>query len=138
MPFFLIVIGVILLVAVIKGNQCDLLNLVKSDFTGSNNFILWVTAVVIIVAIGNVKAIRPVSDAFLGLVILVIIVANYKNGNIFTNFTNQLKSGTSRTGNCAPSGNSASGLASSFDSLFSSSSSPLDSTTAADTLATQF
>lgn len=94
MPFFLLIIGIIFLVAVIRGNQNDLLNLVKSDFGGSNNFLLWVMAIVIIVALGSFKTIRPVSDAFLGLIILVIIVANYKRGDLFSNFLSQVKRGT--------------------------------------------
>lgn len=95
MPFFLLMIAVIFLVAAIKGNQKDLLDLLKDDFSGSNNFILWVLAIIVIVALGSFKAIRPVSDAFLGLVILVIIVANYqKGGDIFSSFLTQLKNGT--------------------------------------------
>jgi hypothetical protein len=96
MPVFLLIIAVIFLVAAIKGNQNELLTLLKSDFSGQNNFILWVLAIVVIVGLGNFKAIRPISDAFLGLVILVIIVANYKRGgDIFSSFINQVKVGTS-------------------------------------------
>lgn len=96
MPIFLLIVGVIFLVAAIRGNQNDLMDLLKSDFGGSNNFLLWVMAIVVIVGLGNFRAIRPVSDAFLGLVILVIVVANYKNGkDIFSSFLSQVKNGTS-------------------------------------------
>lgn len=96
MPIFLLIIGVIFLVAAVRGNQKDLLDLIRDDFSGQNNFFLWVLAIVIIVALGNFKAIKPISDAFLGLVILVIIVANYKNGkDIFSSFMTQIKNGTS-------------------------------------------
>jgi len=96
MPVFLILIGSIFLVAAVKGNEGDLISLIKDDFSGSHNFILWVMAIVVIVALGNFKVIKPVSDAFLGLVILVIIVANYGKGqDIFNSFISQVKSGTS-------------------------------------------
>ena len=96
MPLFLLIVGVMFLVAAIRGNQNDLIDLIKSDFSGKNNFIIWVLAIIVIVALGNIKAIKPVSDAFLGLVILVIIVANYKKGgDIFSSFLNQVKAGTS-------------------------------------------
>jgi hypothetical protein len=99
MPFFLLGIGMIFLVAAIRGNQADLINLLKDDFSGANNFFIWVLAIVVIVALGNIKAIRPISDAFLGLVILVIIVANYRNqGDIFNSFIAQIKAGTTQQG----------------------------------------
>jgi len=100
MPFFLLIIGAIFLIAAIRGNQGDLFDLLKDDFSGKDNFILWVMAIVIIVAVGNIKAIRPVSDAFLGLVILVIVVANYKKGgNLFNSFLQQVKDGTKTQSN---------------------------------------
>lgn len=96
MPFFLLAIGFIALVAAIRGNQDDLLTVIKSDLTGPNNFFLWIAAVVLIVALGQIKSLRGISDAFLGLVILVIIVANNKNGkNILESFVSQVKRGTS-------------------------------------------
>lgn len=96
MPFFLLLVGMIFLVAAIRGNQSELIDLAKSDFSGSNNFFLWVMAIVVIVLLGNFKVIKPISDAFLGLIILVIVVANYKNGsNLINNFVNQVRRGTS-------------------------------------------
>lgn len=96
MPLFLLIIGVLFLVAAIRGNQNELIELLKDDFSGKDNFILWVMAIIIIVALGNIKTIKPVSDAFLGLVILVIIVANYRRGgDLFSSFINQVRAGTS-------------------------------------------
>ena len=95
MPLFLLIVGVIFLVAVIRGNQQDLIDLLKDDFGGQHNFILWVLAIVIIVALGNFKAIRPISNAFLILIVIVIVIINYKKGNLFESFLAQLKAGTS-------------------------------------------
>lgn len=96
MPLFLVIVGVIFLVSAIRGNQNDLIDLLKADFSGNNNFILWVLAIIVIVSAGTFKPIKPISDAFLGLVILVIIVANYRNGkDLFSSFVQQVKEGTS-------------------------------------------
>lgn len=94
MPFALLLFGVIFIVAAVKGNQAELFALLKDDFTGDKNFFYWVIAIVVIVAIGNVRTLRPVSNAFLGLVILVIILTNGRNG-LFENFISQVKAGTS-------------------------------------------
>lgn len=95
MAWAFLIVGMIFLVSAIKGTQHDLWMLVKSDFTGSGNFFYWVLAIIIIVVLGNIKSIRPVTDAFLGLVILVIILAQYKGGNdLFSSFISQVKEGT--------------------------------------------
>lgn len=96
MPFFLLFVGIIFMVTAIRGTQGELFTLLKDDFAGTNNFFVWVMAIVIIVLAGNIKAFKPVSDAFLGLVILVIIVANYGRGkDLIGSFLDQVKAGTS-------------------------------------------
>ncbi len=94
MPFALILFGAVFIIAAFKGRQDELFSLFKDDFTGDSNFFYWVIALVVIVAVGNVKTLRPVSNAFLGLVILVIIIQNGKRG-LFANFLDQVRSGTS-------------------------------------------
>lgn len=97
MPFALLIFGVIFIVAAVRGTDQNLFGLLKDDFTGDKNFFIWVVAIVFIVAVGNVRALRPVSNAFLGLVILVIILQNGKRG-LFQNFIDQVKQGTSGSG----------------------------------------
>lgn len=93
MPFALILFAVLFITAGVKGCETDLYNALKSDFTGDKNFFIWIVAVVFIVAIGNIKEVRPVSNAFLGLIIIVIIIQNGKQG-LFQNFLQQVKAGT--------------------------------------------
>jgi hypothetical protein len=114
-PIFLLLIGVIFLVSSIKGNQQELIVLIKSDFSGSNNFLLWVLAIVLIVALGYFKWIRPISDGFLGLVILVLLIANsHRGSDILTAF---VKAGTSQDGLCSPGGKSSTTSAASSDAV---------------------
>jgi hypothetical protein len=92
MPLFLIVVGLVLLVASIRGTQKELFDTLKSDFTGSNNFVFWVLALGIISALGTIKTIRPVTQGFLALVILVIFLVNR---GLIPSFIDQVKRGTS-------------------------------------------
>lgn len=94
MPFALGFAGLIIMIAAIRGKHDDLFKLIKDDFTGSNNFFVWVLAVVFLVMLGNIERLRPLTNAFLVLMILVIVVANGKKG-LFDNFISQLKEGTS-------------------------------------------
>ena len=95
MPFALLFIGLILLISALRGNHQELFALLKDDFSGKDNFIYWVMAIVFIVALGNIKAIKPITDAFLWLVILVILLASYRKQNLIASFLTQIKNGTS-------------------------------------------
>lgn len=101
MPFFLAIVGIVLLVAAIRGQVGTLFGLIKSDFTGSGNFLYWVVAILALGSIGYVKKLQPVSDALLALVLVVFTLSN-------KGFFNQFMQGLSATGNC-PAGSSTSG-----------------------------
>jgi hypothetical protein len=85
MPFVLIVAGVVLLIAGVRNTQGTLYTLVRGDFTGPNNFVYWFLAIMIIGAIGYIPKLKPISIAFLTLVILVLFL---KQG---TGFFDQFK-----------------------------------------------
>ena len=91
MPFAFLIFGLVLLIAAFRGKHDDLIDLLKDDFTGSSNFFVWVMAIVFLIALGNIERIKPVTDAFLLLVILVIVLANK---GLFEKFTSELKAGT--------------------------------------------
>lgn len=95
MPFALLFFGIIFLVAAYKGNHKELFDLLKDDFSGQDNFFLWVMAIIFLIALGNVKQLKPITDAFLVLVVLAIVLSNSKRGDIFSSFIKQVKSGTS-------------------------------------------
>lgn len=74
MPFALAIIGIILLIAGVRGKQDVLFSTVKGDFTGPNNFIFWMVSIFVIGAIGYIPKLKPVSTAFLALVIVVLFL----------------------------------------------------------------
>jgi hypothetical protein len=91
--FFLV--GFMLIIVAWRKKEDDLWKLLKSDFTGNDNFFYWVLAIIILVSLGSFKPLRPVSNAFLGLVLLVIVLAPYRQGrDLFTEFRSQIQEGT--------------------------------------------
>lgn len=96
MPFALLIIGVFLLVAAVRGTQSQLFALVQADFTGQNNFIYWFTAILIIGAIGYIPKLKSVSVVFLVLVVVVLFLSK---GGFFQEFTTGIGTGTSSSSN---------------------------------------
>jgi hypothetical protein len=98
MPLALILLGVLFLTAAVRGNKCNgqqcsdlLFSTLKDDFTGPDNFIYWGLALFIIGAAGYYKPFKPLSNAFLGLVILVLFISNR---GFFNKFMEQISSTT--------------------------------------------
>ena len=96
MAWGFILVGALFLIAAWKKKHSELFDLLKDDFTGEGNFIYWVLAIIALIALGTFRPIRPITDGFLGLVVLVIIIAPYRNGrDLFSEFRSQVKEGTS-------------------------------------------
>lgn len=91
------------MVTAYRGTQSELFSVLKDDFTGSNNFVYWVLAVILVVAVGNIKQLKRVSDAFLVLLVIVIVVSQYKyNKDLLGSFIEQIKRGTSGSNKLEP------------------------------------
>jgi hypothetical protein len=88
LPLAFLLIGIIFLVAAVRGLHRELFAALKSDFTGPNNFIYWVVSLWAIVAIGYFKPLRPVSNGFLALVVLVLLL---QNRGFFDKFMAQIR-----------------------------------------------
>lgn len=94
MPLFLLIVGVLFLVAAIRGPEATdtLLKTLRSDFTGPNNFLVWALALGGLAGLGYVKALKPFSDSFLGLVILVLVLTKGRDGKDFiSSFISQIR-----------------------------------------------
>jgi hypothetical protein len=92
MPIALFIFGVLFLVVAVRGPEPtkDLFALLKDDFTGPGNFIYWGLSLWVIGAVGYYKPLRPISHAFMFLVILVLFLSNR---GFFNRFMEQLGSG---------------------------------------------
>lgn len=74
MPFLFLVAGLVMIISAVKGTQGTLLQLLKSDVTGKNNFIYWMLAILGIGAFGYVKELKPLATAMLVLVVVVLFL----------------------------------------------------------------
>jgi hypothetical protein len=89
MPFVLIVVGILFLVVAIQGTQATMFSLLKKEFVGTNSFVPWAAAIIILGLIGYAKPVRPITDAMIGLVLFVMLIAN--KGGVFAQFNNALQ-----------------------------------------------
>lgn len=97
MPFVLLIFGSVLLIAAVRNTQGDLFALIQSDFTGPNNFIYWLVAILVIGAVGYIPKLKPISVAFITLVVVMLVFSkgvatNLPGGGIFQQFTAGLAS----------------------------------------------
>lgn len=106
MPFVLLALGILLVVVAVQGTEKDLFALLKSEFAGSNSFIVWASALIILGLLAYIKPIRPVVHAFMLLIVLVLVLANH--GHFFTQFNQAIRNpaapppATPNTGSNAP------------------------------------
>ena len=94
MPFAFIIVGTMLVVSGVKGTSNDLFALVKGDFTGQHTFIYWAMSILILGSLGYIDELRPLSRAFLVLVLVVLILAN---GGFFQLFNQAISSTQSQS-----------------------------------------
>ncbi len=80
MPFFLIIVGVVFLVSASKGTQNQLFTLLKGDFSGPNNYFYWLASILVVGAFGYIPKFKPVSDMFLVLIVLSLVLTRGKAG----------------------------------------------------------
>jgi hypothetical protein len=88
MPMILLVIGTIFIGAAIRGKHDELFAVMKDDFTGPNNFIYWGISLFVIGALGYYKPLRPLSNSFMLLVVLVLFLSNR---GFFNRFMEQIR-----------------------------------------------
>ena len=116
MPFALIGIGIILVIAAYNNKQDVLAKQVREDLTGSTGFVYWIAAILIVGAIGYIRPLQVVSRVFLGLILLVLFVTNQ---GLFARFNAALDGLTGRqnAGNAQDNGLGTLGELPSLDEL---------------------
>lgn len=90
MPFVLILFGAVLLVAGIRNTYKDLWTLVKGDFTEQGGFLTWVAAIAVVGGMGYIPKLKPLSVAFMTLLLLVLVLSN---GGVFAQLQKFIQSG---------------------------------------------
>lgn len=91
MPFIFLILGIMLLTTGVRNTQGEFFDLVKSDFAGNgtiqNSFLAWLLAIGIIGGLGYYKPLKPLSDGFLLLIIVVLFLSNK---GVFSQLESQL------------------------------------------------
>lgn len=79
MPLFFLLVGALFIWAGFNNRLGELASLIKEDFSptdGSRGFAVWVVAIFAIGAIGYYRPAKPLSNAFLLLVVVSLILSN--------------------------------------------------------------
>jgi hypothetical protein len=87
MPFAFAIVGIVLLIAGVRDKQDELYETVKGDFTGKGSYVAWMVSILIIGGLGYIEQIRPISRAFLVLILVGLII---RNGGFFQKFNQQV------------------------------------------------
>lgn len=100
MPFALLAIGLLLVIAAYNNTQDVLASQLKKDFSGKTGFVYWIAAIIIVGAIGYIRPLQSVSRAFLALILVILFLTN---SGVFAQFNAAL------SGAAAPSGDKPTG-----------------------------
>lgn len=76
MPLFLAIAGLVLIVAGIRGKESDLLAQLTDD---GKHFIVWFLLIVGVGVVGLSSRLRPVSNAFLTLIVVAFFLGSYNS-----------------------------------------------------------
>jgi hypothetical protein len=76
MPFLALIIAAVLIVAAIRNTQGQLLTAIRQDVPA---FAIWGAAIFGVAMVGFIPGLKPVSRGLLALLIVAIILANYRN-----------------------------------------------------------
>lgn len=94
MPFFLIIAGIIMMVSALRGVQGCLIAEIETEFQGAGSFIWWVAAIFMVGALGYSDTLRPISNAFLALIIIAMFLYAAATQNLFQQFTSAISAGS--------------------------------------------
>lgn len=110
MPFFLLIVGLMLITVAVRNTQDVFVTLISSDFSGPGNFLYWVAALLLFGLVGYVPKLKPVSDGFLVLILLALVLSRGNpKFNAQGGFFGQLQSALKGTTKGAPGSSATAG-----------------------------
>jgi hypothetical protein len=90
MPFALVIIGLLMIVTGVRNTHAAFGQQIITDFTGPQNFTTWLVAIGAVGALGYIEPLKPLSRAFMTLIIISFVV---KNGGVFNKLQEALALG---------------------------------------------
>jgi hypothetical protein len=89
MPIVIIVIGIVLIFAAINNKLEQLSQLLQDEWSPSESgvvgFPVWLGAISVVAVIGYVKELKPISNAFMVLIFVVLFLVGGQGGSFFKN-----------------------------------------------------
>lgn len=76
MPFALLLIGLVMVMAALNNRQKELGDLWASELSGDGSFLNVLFVMFILGAAGAITGLKPLAVAFMGLVLLVMVLSN--------------------------------------------------------------
>jgi hypothetical protein len=129
MPFALVSIGLLMIITGAKGTYACFGKDIAEDFTGKGNFTFWLVSIGAVGSLGYIEKLRPLSQAFMTLVIIVMLLSNK---GFFAQFMSAIQNGpvksdckTGSSGGDAATGNISFNFNDALDSMNSSNSADL-------------
>ena len=95
MPYALILIGAVMLVAGIRNTYAQLWSLIEGDFTSQGGFLAWVAAIAVVGGLGYIPKLKPLSIAFMTLLLIVLVLSN---GGVFAKLQSFIQTGAGTSG----------------------------------------
>lgn len=92
MGIVFLIVGIFAVAIGVRGQAGEAGKLLASEFTGSNSYVQWLAAILILGAIGIWKPARPAANAMIGLVILAIFIR--RGQGFFDQFNSAITSAT--------------------------------------------
>ena len=106
MPFALVLIGLMLIVAGARDTQTQLATQLSNDFTGQNSFLYWIAGIGVVGTLGYVPKLQTFSRVAMALILIVLILSN---GGFFQQFLAAIQNPAPYTPNSFAVAGSASG-----------------------------
>lgn len=92
MPFVFLLFGLVLLVIAVQGTQAEAFGLLKKEFSGNNNFLVFASAIMVLGALAYIRPISKIAFAFIGLVLLAMILKD--QGGFIQQLNNAIRNPT--------------------------------------------
>jgi hypothetical protein len=80
MPFVFLIVGVVFVIVGVRETSSQLTTLLVNDLRGPHNYFYWVIAILAIGGLGYVEDLRTFSRALMSLILIVLILAESKQG----------------------------------------------------------
>lgn len=96
-PVILLIVGGIFMVAAIREKHKELGELLIDQMNGAQSFVRWIFAFLLLGLLGLIKPVKPLAQAMMFFVLLVMALTNSKRGDLVSKAQSQIEPGEKAT-----------------------------------------